>query len=69
MGAPASPAWIDAVAAVLPDDGRTPREINALVPDAPRKSLCAALLALVRAGEAVAEGEIGSRRYRRAVRP
>lgn len=59
-------AWIAPVAAALPDEGKRPREIAAAVPDAPLSSVRTALLALVRAGEAVAEGEIGYRRYRRA---
>ena len=58
------PAILDTVAAALPRDaGLTPRQLNARLPDLTRRTVCDALLLLVRAGRARAQGEITKRRY------
>lgn len=60
------PPCLPLVAAEIENTGKTPREINARMPDATRCAVNEALLILVRSGRATFEGEMGNRRYRLA---
>lgn len=62
----ASPETIAAVAALLsPEVGQTPREITRQLRETSPSSVYSALGALVMAGQAAGEGEMGKRLYRR----
>jgi hypothetical protein len=65
MARPVQSDILEQVEAALGDTGRPPRLINTALPDLPRATICAALLALVRGGRAARDGEIGRYRYRR----
>lgn len=60
----APPCLPEVAAALAPDAGATPREINSRMPEATRSAVNEALLILVRSGRATYEGEMGQRRYR-----
>jgi len=56
---------VQAVADLLsPVEGRTPREINAWLPEISRASVRNALYFLMEEGRVMFEGEMGKRRYR-----
>lgn len=58
------PDILDTVARALPCDiGLTPREVNARLPDLPRRTVYDALLLLCRARRARFTGDMNARRY------
>ena len=61
----AAAAHVDAVAALLPTVGTTPRALGRSLPDVPPSSVRAALMVLVERGTATFNGEMGKRLYRR----